>query len=92
MLYKDQSFYHVICGERGTGKTTLIRSASREVGQDEDKGIQGGKGVIYVEIPADAEVKLVFKTSFEASNFFKTFKTKNFFSKLISRHLVITKR
>ncbi|CAG8464689.1 7923_t:CDS:10, partial [Rhizophagus irregularis] len=36
------SCYHVICGEHGTGKTTLIRSAS-------------GQGVIYVEIPADAE-------------------------------------
>lgn len=35
----------MICGEHGTGKTTLIRSAAREVGQ----------GVIYVEIPADAK-------------------------------------
>ncbi|CAJ0763707.1 9840_t:CDS:2, partial [Entrophospora sp. SA101] len=37
------SFYHVVCGEHGTGKTTLIRIASREVGQ----------GVIYVDIPSD---------------------------------------
>ncbi|GBB88418.1 hypothetical protein RclHR1_00150014 [Rhizophagus clarus] len=42
---KNHSCYHVVCGEHETGKTTLIRNASREVGQ----------GVIYVEIPADAE-------------------------------------
>ena len=53
--YEDQSYYNVVCGEHGTGKTTLTRIASREVGQDKDKGIQGGMGVIYVEIPADAE-------------------------------------
>jgi len=53
--YEDQSHYNVVCGEHGTGKTTLTRIASREVGQDKDKGIQGGMGVIYVEIPADAE-------------------------------------
>ncbi|POG60648.1 hypothetical protein GLOIN_2v1711197 [Rhizophagus irregularis DAOM 181602=DAOM 197198] len=42
---RNHSCYHVVCGEHETGKTTLIRSASREVGQ----------GIIYVEIPADAE-------------------------------------
>ena len=42
---KNQAYYHVVCGENGTGKTTLTKRASREVGQ----------GVIYVEIPADAE-------------------------------------
>ncbi|CAG8655736.1 10138_t:CDS:2, partial [Ambispora leptoticha] len=52
---EDQSYYHVVCGEHGTGKTTLTRIASRKVGEDKDKGIQGGMGVIYVEIPADAE-------------------------------------
>jgi Cdc6-like AAA superfamily ATPase len=57
--YEDQSFYHVVCGEHGTGKTTLIRSASREVGQDDDKGTQGGMGVIYVEIPSDPKDKVV---------------------------------
>ncbi|RGB28617.1 hypothetical protein C1646_819006 [Rhizophagus diaphanus] len=46
-LNRNQSFYHVVCGEHGTGKTTLTRIASREVGQDKDKGIQGGMGVIY---------------------------------------------
>ncbi|GBB88550.1 hypothetical protein RclHR1_01510001 [Rhizophagus clarus] len=40
---RDQSFYHVVCGEYGTGKTILTKMASREVGQ----------GVIYVEIPSD---------------------------------------
>src|SRR3954451_23738684 len=40
---EDQSFYHVVCGWTGTGKTTLIRTASRNVGQ----------GVIYVDVPAD---------------------------------------
>src|SRR5207244_303343 len=39
--YRNQSFYHVVCGEHGTGKTTLTRIASSEVGQ----------GIIYVEIP-----------------------------------------
>ncbi|CAG8651761.1 4208_t:CDS:2 [Ambispora gerdemannii] len=43
--YKGQSFYNVVCGEHGTGKTTLIKIASREVGQ----------GVIYVDTPADIE-------------------------------------
>jgi SpoVK/Ycf46/Vps4 family AAA+-type ATPase len=40
---KDQSYYYLICGEHGTGKTTLARLASSEV----------GCGVIYVDIPAD---------------------------------------
>jgi len=43
--HKNQSFYHVVCGEHGTGKTTLTRIASREVGQ----------GVIYVDPPSDVE-------------------------------------
>ncbi len=55
--YEDQSSYHVVCGEHGTGKTTLTRIASREVGQVKDKDnkvIQdGGMGVIYVDIPAN---------------------------------------
>jgi hypothetical protein len=42
---EDESSYYVVCGEHGTGKTTLTRIASREVGQ----------GVIYVEVPPDAE-------------------------------------
>ncbi|CAB4443491.1 unnamed protein product [Rhizophagus irregularis] len=37
------SYYHVICGEHGTGKTTLTRMEARNV----------GKGVIYVDIPSD---------------------------------------
>uniref|UniRef100_U9TCH0 Uncharacterized protein n=1 Tax=Rhizophagus irregularis (strain DAOM 181602 / DAOM 197198 / MUCL 43194) TaxID=747089 RepID=U9TCH0_RHIID len=41
---EDQSFYHVVSGEHGTGKTILIKIASNEVGQD-DKGTQGGMGV-----------------------------------------------
>ena len=42
---EDESSYYVVCGEHGTGKTTLTRIASREVGQ----------GVIYVEVPPDAK-------------------------------------
>ena len=42
---KDQSSYYVVCGEHGTGKTTLTRIASNEV----------GCGVIYVDIPANFE-------------------------------------
>ncbi|CAH1768579.1 14851_t:CDS:2, partial [Entrophospora sp. SA101] len=41
--YEDQSFYQVICGEHGTGKTTLTRISAKEVGQ----------GVIYVDVPAN---------------------------------------
>ncbi|CAJ0746182.1 8876_t:CDS:2 [Entrophospora sp. SA101] len=41
--YKNQSFYHMVCGEHGTGKTTLTRISAKEVGQ----------GVIYVDIPAN---------------------------------------
>ncbi|RIA84237.1 P-loop containing nucleoside triphosphate hydrolase protein [Glomus cerebriforme] len=41
--HKNHSYYHLICGEHGTGKTTLARVASSEV----------GRGVIYVDIPAD---------------------------------------
>ncbi|PKK61955.1 hypothetical protein RhiirC2_791077 [Rhizophagus irregularis] len=40
---KDHSYYHLVCGEHGTGKTTLVRIASNEV----------GCGVLYVDIPAD---------------------------------------
>jgi hypothetical protein len=53
----NQSSYYVICGEHDIGKTTLTRIASKEVGQDKDKGIQGGMGVIYVEIPSDPKDK-----------------------------------
>ncbi|CAG8442788.1 5474_t:CDS:2 [Acaulospora morrowiae] len=41
----DQSFYYVDCGEHGSGKTTLVRIASSEV----------GRGVIYVDVPSDVE-------------------------------------
>ncbi|CAI2183564.1 1328_t:CDS:2 [Funneliformis geosporum] len=44
--YEDQSSYYMVCGEHGTGKTTLTRIASSEV----------GNGVIYVDIPPDFEV------------------------------------
>ncbi|CAB4488445.1 unnamed protein product [Rhizophagus irregularis] len=40
--HEDQSFYHIIYGINGIGKSTLVKTASKEVGQ----------GVIYVEIPA----------------------------------------
>lgn len=44
--HKNYPFYHVIYGEYGTGKTTLTRIASGEVG-----------GVIYVEFPSDPKDK-----------------------------------
>ncbi|CAG8791600.1 23865_t:CDS:1, partial [Gigaspora rosea] len=40
---EDHSYYHVICGEHGTGKTTLVRMEAKNV----------GKGVIYVDVPPD---------------------------------------
>ncbi|CAG8702367.1 12067_t:CDS:2, partial [Ambispora gerdemannii] len=43
--YRNQSFYHMVCGEHGSGKTTLTRIASSEVGH----------GVIYVDVPANFE-------------------------------------
>ncbi|CAG8542731.1 3312_t:CDS:2 [Acaulospora morrowiae] len=44
--YEGQPFYHLVCGEHGTGKTTLIRISSREVGH----------GVIYVDVPASLDL------------------------------------
>ena len=84
---RNQSYYHVVCGEHGTGKTTLIRSASREVGQDEDKGIQGGIGVIYVEIPADAEDIEDFGIAFGASLNFAFEERISFTSQLMKKIL-----
>ncbi|CAG8621941.1 7173_t:CDS:2, partial [Diversispora eburnea] len=40
---EDHSYYHVICGEHGTGKTTLTRREATNV----------RKGVIYVDIPSN---------------------------------------
>ncbi|CAG8598372.1 11398_t:CDS:1, partial [Funneliformis caledonium] len=42
---EHQSYYHVVCGEHGTEKTTLTRMEAKNV----------GKGVIYVDIPFDFE-------------------------------------
>ncbi|PKY61119.1 hypothetical protein RhiirA4_485673 [Rhizophagus irregularis] len=42
---KNQSFYHSVCGEHGTGKTTLVRIASKEV----------GSGVIYIDVPSNVK-------------------------------------
>ncbi|KAF0478847.1 hypothetical protein F8M41_023941 [Gigaspora margarita] len=41
----DHSYYHVICGEHGTGKTTLARMEAKNV----------GRGVIYVDVPPNFE-------------------------------------
>ncbi|CAG8461873.1 12459_t:CDS:2 [Dentiscutata erythropus] len=38
---KNHAYYHVVCGEHGTGKTTLVRVVANEV----------GKGVIYINFP-----------------------------------------
>ncbi|RIA94794.1 hypothetical protein C1645_817493 [Glomus cerebriforme] len=43
--HKDQSYYHIVCEEHGTGKTTLTRIASREA----------GAGVIYFDVPVTFE-------------------------------------
>lgn len=59
---RNQSYYHVVCGEHRTGKTTLTRIASREVGQ----------GVIYVEAlsdPKDKDIELFGKVLGESLNF-----------------------
>ncbi|CAG8651392.1 6276_t:CDS:2, partial [Ambispora gerdemannii] len=40
---KRHSYYHVVCGEHGTGKTTLTQMEAKNV----------GKGVIYVDIPSN---------------------------------------
>ncbi|CAG8767382.1 11895_t:CDS:2, partial [Ambispora leptoticha] len=40
---KNHSYYHAVCGEHGTGKTTLTRVVANEV----------GKGVIYIDIPSN---------------------------------------
>ncbi|RIB17163.1 P-loop containing nucleoside triphosphate hydrolase protein [Gigaspora rosea] len=37
----DHSSYHVVVGNHGTGKTTVVRQCARDV----------GKGVIYVDVP-----------------------------------------
>ncbi|CAG8720328.1 11875_t:CDS:2, partial [Ambispora leptoticha] len=42
---KNHSSYHVVCGEHGTGKTTLTRLTARKFGQ----------GVIYVDVPANLD-------------------------------------
>jgi hypothetical protein len=52
----NQSHYYVICEEHRTGKTTLVRTALREVGQ----------GVIYVNIPANFnDLGEVFRKAFK---------------------------
>src|SRR5688572_22146408 len=37
----DHSSYHVVVGNHGTGKTTVVRQCARDV----------GKGVIYIDVP-----------------------------------------
>ncbi|CAG8650389.1 9555_t:CDS:2, partial [Dentiscutata heterogama] len=41
MPISDHSSYHVVVGNHGTGKTTVVRQCARDV----------GKGVIYVDVP-----------------------------------------
>ncbi|RHZ56129.1 hypothetical protein Glove_406g99 [Diversispora epigaea] len=42
---ENQSHYHLICGEHGTGKTTLIKIASSNIDYS----------VVYVDVPARIE-------------------------------------
>jgi hypothetical protein len=42
---QTKSFYYTVCGEHGTGKTTLVRIAAREVSH----------GVVYVDVPPVVE-------------------------------------
>ncbi|CAG8815587.1 4479_t:CDS:2, partial [Dentiscutata erythropus] len=42
---EDHSYYNVVCSEHETGKTTLTIKVAREI----------GKGIIYVDTPADIE-------------------------------------
>ncbi|RHZ79006.1 hypothetical protein Glove_152g9 [Diversispora epigaea] len=70
---KNQSSYHVVCGEHGTGKTTLVKIASKKVKQ----------GVIYVNVPTCIED---FGIEFEkALNF--AFKKRISFTKQLIRKL-----
>ncbi len=41
LLISDHSSYHVVVGNQGTGKTTVVRQCAKNV----------GKGVIYVDVP-----------------------------------------
>ncbi|RIA90851.1 P-loop containing nucleoside triphosphate hydrolase protein [Glomus cerebriforme] len=89
---KDQSFYYVVCGEHGTGKTVLTRIASREVGEDKKRGIQGGRGVIYVDIPPnDPNVKDFdeeFGEAFGKALNFKFEENISFSAQLMKKYLV----
>ncbi|RHZ79659.1 hypothetical protein Glove_142g57 [Diversispora epigaea] len=58
--YKNQSYYHMVCGEHGTGKTRLIRISANEVGQ----------GVIYVDVPANSNLNLFGDALGKALNYF----------------------
>lgn len=62
--HKEQSFYYLVCGEHGTGKTILTKIASNEVGEDKKKGIQGGCGVIYIDIPSNEKKEKDFDEEF----------------------------
>ncbi|RIA81853.1 hypothetical protein C1645_836302 [Glomus cerebriforme] len=87
--YEDQSFYYVVCGEHGTGKTTLTRIASREVRQVKDKDnkvIQdGGMGVIYVDVPVNPNLNKLDDAFGKALNF--TFEEHISYTKLLARKI-----
>ena len=44
-INEDRPYYHVICGKHGTGKTTIVKMAAKNV----------GTGVIYIDLPEDFE-------------------------------------
>lgn len=57
---KDHSYYHVIYGGIGSGKSTLVRKVAKEV----------GKGVIYINIEQDkSELFIIY---FVNDNYFLT--------------------
>ncbi|CAG8682840.1 13796_t:CDS:2 [Funneliformis caledonium] len=71
--HKNHSFYHMVCGEHGTGKTTLTRMASREAGRVKDKDNKvikdGGMGIIYVDVPANPNLNKFGDAFVKAINF-----------------------
>ncbi|RHZ65029.1 hypothetical protein Glove_319g168 [Diversispora epigaea] len=73
---KNHSYYNAICGEHGSGKTTLITKEATNV----------GKGVIYVDIPSNLEnLGKAFGKAVNLSFFEETSITVILISKILSK-------